>query len=48
MSEVEIPEKLTCKQCGHTWMPRSKFVYRCPERKCMSFSWDEEPEKVTK
>ena len=48
MTEVQLPEQLVCKKCGHHWVPRSKWVYRCPNSKCMSFRWDEddrEPDK---
>ncbi len=46
MTEVQLPEKLVCKQCGHEWVPRNKFVYRCPNRKCNSFLWDEVGEEA--
>ena len=49
MSEVSLSEKLTCKAlkkngkvCGYSWLPRSKWVFRCPH--CFSFRWNEEPE----
>jgi len=40
MAEVELSERLKCKQCGHKWLPRNKKVFRCP--RCQSFRWDEE------
>ncbi len=51
MSEVKLGEYQVCKAlkksgepCGHRWLPRGTYVFRCP--KCMSFRWNEEPEKV--
>ena len=39
----EIPVvELTCKKCGHTWKPRSNYVYRCANPKCQSFRWNED------
>lgn len=31
-------ETLTCRRCGHTWVPRKDVVYECP--KCKSARWD--------
>ena len=33
---------LTCKHCGHTWIPRQNQVSQCP--KCHSRNWDKEPQ----
>jgi predicted Zn-ribbon and HTH transcriptional regulator len=30
---------LTCKRCGHEWMPRMKDVRICP--KCKTARWDQ-------
>lgn len=35
---VELSEELTCKRCGHTWLPRKEDVRRCPG--CNSAFWD--------
>jgi len=34
---------LTCKRCGHRWIPRKEEVRICP--KCKSPYWDLEKEK---
>ncbi len=55
MPEVPLGKHLTCKAllkkgvrrgeiCGHTWLPRSVWVHKCPG--CNSFMWHVEPEKV--
>jgi len=51
MAEVKLGERQTCKAknkkgevCGHTWLPRTGVVFRCP--KCMSFRWDADDEKA--
>jgi len=33
---VKIPT-LTCRRCGHRWVPRTPTVYVCP--KCHSPKW---------
>jgi len=33
-------EKLRCKKCGHTWIPRKEDVRYCP--KCKTAYWDVE------
>jgi len=33
--------KLTCKRCGHFWIPKKEEVRQCP--KCKSAWWDKEP-----
>jgi Zn finger protein HypA/HybF involved in hydrogenase expression len=30
--------KVTCKRCGHTWIPRQAVIFVCP--KCKSPKWD--------
>ncbi len=53
MPLVKLGEYQVCKAvkkngeaCGHRWLPRSEYVYRCPS--CQSFEWWREPEKVAK
>lgn len=36
---IEIP-KLTCKRCGHEWMPRKVTRVKCP--RCQSHDWDKD------
>lgn len=35
--------KLTCRRCGHSWVPRREDVRMCP--KCGSVRWDEPRKK---
>ena len=35
--KLKIP-KLTCKRCGHIWIPRTDDVRICP--RCKSLRWD--------
>ena len=43
MSEIFLTP-LKCKQCGHSWLPRTPRPVECPN--CKSRRWDEdEPEK---
>ena len=35
--KVEVTE-LTCRRCGHKWLPRSTGVRICPH--CKSYRWD--------
>jgi len=30
--------KCKCKRCGHSWIPRTEDVRRCPH--CKSYYWD--------
>ena len=57
MPEVPLGEYIVCKAllkkgvrkgevCGHRWLPRTAWVYKCPG--CNSFAFDREPEKVAK
>jgi Zn finger protein HypA/HybF involved in hydrogenase expression len=32
----ELP-RLTCKRCGHRWVPRQKVIHICPA--CKSAGW---------
>lgn len=34
---MQQPLKLTCKQCGHSWFPRSESPTYCP--RCYSRAW---------
>ena len=36
---MELP-RLTCKRCGHTWVPRKWPVYACPNKHCHSPQWN--------
>jgi len=38
MPEIQLPERLECKRCGHQWIPRQKEIRICP--KCKSPYWD--------
>lgn len=38
MAKVILGEKLTCKRCGHTWLPRKEDVMTCPG--CRSPYWN--------
>ena len=38
--------KLTCKRCGHQWVPRIPDPRACP--KCQSYLWDKEKEQKSK
>ena len=33
-------QKMNCKRCNHTWMPRQEEIRICP--KCKSPYWDRE------
>ncbi len=33
-------QKLKCKKCGHSWVPRVEIPKRCPHLKCRSSEWD--------
>jgi len=57
MPEMPLGEYIVCKAlmkkgirkgevCGHRWLPRSAWVYKCPG--CNSFAFDREPEAVKK
>ena len=37
MATIKVAN-LTCKRCGHTWVPRHEDVRVCP--KCKSYYWD--------
>lgn len=39
---VKLGQKIACKRCGHTWLPRKEDVRQCPG--CGSAHWDEEKE----
>ena len=34
------PLKLTCKQCGKKWLPRTENPQRCPNITCQAKDWD--------
>jgi len=36
--KIVLPKPLTCKRCGHEWVPRQVDVRICP--KCKSPYWD--------
>jgi len=36
-------EMVTCKQCGHSWKPRTDAPIKCPNSKCQSQDWDTRP-----
>ena len=38
-AQGKIP-RLTCQNCGHTWIPRVESPRKCPE--CQSRDWDVE------
>ena len=37
--------KRTCKKCGHSWIPRKKKSYTCPNPKCRTPKWDVDPDE---
>lgn len=37
--------KRKCNQCGHEWVPRTDDPRQCPNPKCHSVRWDQEPNK---
>ena len=37
---------LTCKRCGHKWVPRKEEVRICP--RCCSQYWNQERKKMSK
>jgi len=37
LEEIKLT-RLTCNQCGHSWIPRVADVRACP--KCRSLRWD--------
>ena len=42
MNNIVLPT-LTCKRCGHTWIPRSTNKPKnCPNPKCKSPYWNKE------
>jgi Zn finger protein HypA/HybF involved in hydrogenase expression len=43
MPKVDIPQKLTCLKCGHTWIPRKTDVRLCP--RCKTAYWDRAPKQ---
>ena len=38
-----LATKLTCKKCGHQWLPRVVAVIACP--KCKNVKWDDGPKR---
>jgi len=38
MTEIQLPQELECKRCGHKWLPRQANVHICP--KCKSPYWN--------
>lgn len=42
--EVQV-QTMTCKRCGHVWVPRKKDVRTCPNPKCRSVYFDREKEE---
>ena len=43
MVKVQL-QVLTCKRCGHKWVPRKEEVRICP--RCKSQYWDLEPKEL--
>ena len=39
--DVQV-NSITCKRCGHTWIPRKSDVRTCPNPKCRSVYFDRE------